>query len=205
MISKRFVLLASAALLVGLAIAGLSLRGEPSWKTSFRVDTDASRLVPPEHLETWIVEGRRDFTVIDLRDPASFEEAHVKGAVNCGSCHESRTVAKRDMAGEGFVDLSKKLVLYTQTGREDIVLPRILRDNPHLYRLAGGYEAWQRDVLAKVDFSTVSGEALEAAKRREALRAYFSGERPVAAPAKLSVTPVKRTGEHKVAAANEGC
>jgi hypothetical protein len=207
--SDRKPLLAAAAvaLLLGGALAAASLRGEPRRRLRYDVDDERSLKVAPAALATWIVEGRRDFAVVDLRDHKEFEKGHVRGAVSCGSCHSSREDGQRAQQGEGFVDLSKKLVLYTDSDLETITLPKALHDNPNLYRLRGGWQGWQRDVLTKRAPDGLSSEAaLEAARRHEAVRAFLTGERPSqATEAKLPVAPIKRSGEHKPAGPSEGC
>jgi rhodanese-related sulfurtransferase len=207
MFDKRSYLFAGALLLLGALIAVASVRGEPQRRLKLQLDTDAARRVEPTALADWIVTGRRDFAIVDMRTAQDFEKGHVRGAVNCGSCHENRAHGEKAMHGEGFVDLSKKLVLYTQTDAEAIVLPRLLHDNPRIYRLAGGWDRWQKDVLSKVSFEGLTdAEALDAAKKRDAVRAFMSGERPATATeAKLPVAPIRRAGEHKAAATSEGC
>lgn len=206
MLDRRAFVFGGVFLALGLAIAAASVRGEPQRRLKFAVEGEAGRVTPRE-LADWMVEGRRDFAVVDMREHAEYARGHVPKAVSCGSCHESRADGDAAQHGDGFVDLSKKLVLYTQTDREQIVVPRVLHDNPNLYRLAGGFEGWQRDVLAKVPLDGLGGEEQAAAARRhEAVRAFLSGERPAAAStAKLPLTPIKRVSEHKPATANEGC
>ena len=196
-----------AALFCAGAIAAVSLRGEPQRRLNFTVEGDRSREVSPQALAGWMIEGRRDFTVVDLRDHADWQRGHVRGAVSCGSCHASRAEGALAQRGENFVDLSKKLVLYTATGAEPVVLPRLFHDNQNLLRLGGGWQAWEREVLAKVPLEGLTDEVeLEAARKHEAIRAFLSGERPaLGEPAKLPVTPIRRSGEHKAAGASEGC
>ena len=207
MLNKRYIAAGSVALLLGLTIAIASIRGEPQQRLTLKVEREASREVEPRELADWIVTGRRDFAVVDMRAAADYAKSHVRGAVNCGTCHENREAGAKAMHGEGFVDLSKKLVLYTQTGAEEVVLPKLLHDNPRIMLLAGGWEGWQKDLLAPVSFEGIGDEdQLLAAKKREAVRAFLSGER--VAPtneAKLPVAPLKRVGEHKTATGSEGC
>jgi rhodanese-related sulfurtransferase len=193
--------------LLGAGVAAASLRGEPQRRATFPLDAPAARRVTPAELAGWIIEGRRDFTVVDLRSRAEFQAGHVRGAVSCGSCHEDRADAKRALAGEGFVDLSKNVVLYTQTGGEPVVVPRILRDSPRVLFLSGGLDGWRRDVLAPVDLASVrTDEDLAAARKRDAVRSFFTGEAAAERPvAKLPVEPLRRTGPHKVGGAAEGC
>lgn len=206
MLSRPVVAFFAVTLVAGTAVAALSLKPVAK-QVKFDLDAKAHRRVQPAELADWIVTGKRDFAVVDLRGDEAFEAGHVKDAVHCGSCHESRKEG-RQAAEEHFIDLSKKLVLYTQTGKERVELPRLLARNPRLYVLDGGYDRWQRDVLAPV---TLGGELdpaeAEAHKRREAVRAFFSGERPgqTAQPARLPVTPIRRDSAHQPAAAHEGC
>ena len=206
MLSRPVVAFFGVTLVAGTAVAALSLRPVEK-RVKFDLDAKAHLRVQPAELADWIVTGKRDFTVVDLRGTEAFDAGHVKDAVHCGSCHESRKEG-RQAAEEHFIDLSKKLVLYTQTGKERVELPRLLARNPRLYVLDGGYDRWQRDVMASV---TVGGELdvdqAEAHKRHEAVRAFFSGERPGqgAQPAQLPVTPIRRENAHQPAAAHEGC
>ena len=198
---------AGAALLCAGAIAAASLRGEPQRRLDFAVEGGRSREVSPQALAGWMIEGRRDFTVVDLREHADWERGHVRGAVSCGTCHASKAEGALAQQGESFVDLSKKLVLYTATDREPVVLPRLFHDNQNLLRLRGGWQAWEREVLDKAPLEgSNDGAEAEASLRHEAIRAFLSGERPaLGAPAKLPVAPIRRSGEHKAAGASEGC
>lgn len=207
MFSKNSMAFAGVLLAAAAVIAAVSLKGEPKRRLSLKVESDASRLVDPAELADWIIAGRRDFAVIDMRSSEQYQRSHIRQAVHCGTCHENKAEGAKAMKGESFVDLSKKLVFYTEGGNEEVELPRVLHDNPRLYRLAGGFARWQKDVLAPVSFEGLSDEdELAAARKREAVRAYFSGERPAPASARLPVAPIRRVGEHKGApAASEGC
>ncbi len=192
----------------GLALASLvvlagALRGEPRYELKSSVQLAASQRVLPGELADWIVSGRRDFALIDMRSPEAFGKDHIRGAVNCGTCHASKQEGRMT---ESFVDLSKKLVIYSEGDGESIQLPKILTKNQQIYRLAGGYEAWKSEVLAPVSFDGVTDEAaLDAARKRDAVRAFMAGERATApVEAKLPVKPVKREAAHGTAAA-EGC
>ncbi len=204
-VSKKAVVFSAVFLVAGVAVAGLSLRGEPKRRLHFGVSQTA-RQVQPRELASWIIEGKRDFAVIDLRGQDDFAKAHVKGAVSCGVCHVDAAQGRKAVQETMFVDLSKKLVLYTAKGDETVELPKLLAKNPRLYMLAGGWEGWQRDVLAPVTFGgEMDAEQLLEKQRLEAVRAYFSGERPTGAPAELPIQPIKRQNAHAPAAAREGC
>jgi rhodanese-related sulfurtransferase len=193
-------------ILVGAAVAGLSLRHAPERRGVRELDLRARPQVRPADLAAWIVEGRRDFVVVDLRSGDDYKKGHIKGAVSCSSCHGSAQEGAASQRGEAFVDLTKKLVLVTDGREQQLALPKILASNPRVASLAGGYPAWQQQILAKVSFGGETDERqLELKKKREALRSYFSGERPTAAPARIPITPVRREGAHKPAVVREGC
>lgn len=204
-LSRQMIAFGVVTLVTGTAVAALSFRPADK-RVKFNLDAAPHLRVSPDELADWIITGRRDFTVVDLRSTESFDGGHVKDAVHCGSCHESRKQG-REAAQEHFIDLSKKLVVYTETGREDVELPRLLAKNPRLYVLDGGFAKWQKDVLAPVSFGgEVDADQVDARKRKDAVRAYFTGERPAAAqPAQLPITPIRREGAHQPAAAHEGC
>jgi hypothetical protein len=206
--SRAALAFAAVLLTASLAVAALSLRGPPARHMKRVVEQRSLLQVPPVELARWIIEGRRDFVVIDLRKDAAYEAGHVRDAVNCGSCHGDRA-AGRQAQVEHFIDLSKKLVLYTDAGDAALELPPIVARNPRLQVLAGGWEAWRRDILAPVVFGgETDRSALEAKLRREAVRAFFAGERldgGSVAPAPAPIVPVKRDGAHKPAGPSEGC
>lgn len=205
-ISKQTIGFVAALVVTSASVAALSLRGEPPRRLRFDVNEEKRPKVKPAELAQWIVEGRRDFAIVDLRAPADYEKAHVRGAVHCGTCHENRAEGQKHQEGDMFVDLSKKLVLYTETGKEPIELPKILAKNPRLYLLDGGFAGWREDVLSPVPFGGETDEAqLDAKKKREALRAFFAGERAnTATPARLPLVPIQRDNAHKPAT-REGC
>lgn len=206
MMTRNRILFAVVVLTSGITVAALASRGPPPRKLKYEVDARTHAVVQPNELAKWIVEGRRDFTVIDLRQPADFEKGHVRSAVNCGHCHANAAEGRAAVDKGDFVDLSKKLVVYTATGTEPVELPKVLARNPNLLLMKDGYAGWERDVLAKVSFEGVTDQdRMNELQQKEALRAFFSGERPSAVTAPLPIAPIRRDTAHKPAAAREGC
>lgn len=206
MMTRNRIIFAIVMLTSGITVAALASKGPPPRKLTYDVDAQSHAEVRPTELAKWIIEGRRDFTVIDLRQPTEFDRGHVKSAVNCGHCHANAAEGRAAVDKGDFVDLSKKLVVYTATGTEPVQLPKVLARNPNLLLLKGGYEGWQHDVLAKVNFEGVSDQdQLNALQQKEAVRAFFSGERPTTVVAPLPLAPIRRDTAHKPAAAREGC
>ncbi len=207
MLTTKRVIFGLVALASGITVAALSAKGPPPRRLRYEVNAAAHRAVTPAELAKWMLEGRRDFTVVDLRTPEQFERGHIRSAVNCGHCHTSREEGRRAVEEGNFVDLSKKLVVYTETGTERVELPKILALNPNLLLLKGGFGAWESDILREVSFEGVADEDQRAElRRREAIRAYFAGERAQSGnTADLPVAPIKRQDAHHPAAAREGC
>lgn len=206
MMTRSRILFAVVVLTSGITVAALASRGPPPRRLTYEVDARSHAEVQPSELAKWIVEGRRDFTVIDLRQPDAFEKGHVRSAVNCGHCHANAAEGRAAVDKGDFVDLSKKLVVYTATGTEPVELPKVLARNPNLLLMKDGYAGWERDVLAKVSFEGVTDQdQMNELRQKEAVRAFFAGERPSAVPAPLPIAPIRRDTAHKPAAAREGC
>jgi rhodanese-related sulfurtransferase len=205
--ARRDLAFAAVLLAGGVAVAAMSLRGEPERARKLKVAQRALGQVAPAELASWIIEGRRDFVVVDLRDDAAYRAAHVRDAVHCGSCHQDAAAGRAAQEGPHFVDLSKKLVVYAADGDAGLELPAIVAKNPRLSVLAGGWEGWRREILAPVAFGgEVDRAEIEAKQRQEAVRAFFAGERPAArAVAPLPIAPIKRDHAHKPAGRAEGC
>lgn len=207
MLNTKRVIFAAVVFASGITVAALSAKGPPPRQLRYEVDAQAHRAVPPGELAKWIVEGRRDFTVIDLRPKEQFEQGHIRSSVHCGHCHESREEGRQAVAGGDFVDLSKKLIVYTETGTERVELPKLLARNPNLWTLRGGWQGWKAEVLSKASLDGVVDDERKAElQRREAVRAFFAGERPTSGnTAVLPIAPIKRQNAHQPAAAREGC
>ena len=195
-----------AVIALGSAVAVAAIGQKPGRSAEAWTPTPAHSVTPAE-LAQWIVEGRRDFVVVDLRPSSAFQAGHVRGAVSCGSCHANRAEGQASQRGESFVDLSKKIVVYTASGTEPVVLPRSMVRSERLIALAGGYDAWAADILAPVRLDGITDpDELGRKRKAEALRAYFSGERAdSAAAAALPIAPIRRDNAHTPARAREGC
>jgi rhodanese-related sulfurtransferase len=170
--------LAAAALLLGVvAIAGNPYRG-----SSVRIDTQELATivgstvdhVTVQELADWIVQGRTDYRLIDLRSEAEFAAYHVPTA-------ESVPIA--DLPGYGL-RRNEKIVLYSEGGIHSAQAWFLLRAQkyPGAYILFGGLEAWKDEVLYPV--APAAGTPQErAAFERAAQVARFFGGGPRAASA----------------------
>ena len=199
--------LAVLFLLVGGVVAVASLGGEPEAMKTFTVAPADARAVSPAELSDWIISGKRDFALVDLRDSAQHETGSIRGAVHCGNCHASKEEGAASMEGDSFVDLSRKLVLFTERGDESVEVPKIIYQNPHLYMLEGGYQAWEAELLAEVSLDAQDRDEVRQDKlKRMAVRDFYLGRNTASSqPAPIVAAPVRRVRPHRAAVADEGC
>jgi len=132
--------------------------------------------VSVEDLAGWIVEGRADFTLVDVRTPADFEAGQIEDASNI-------PIAKL-VTDEALASLprDRKVVVYSngsENAAKATVLLRLSGINAHV--LVGGYNAWHERILnPDISADELNGEDLRVSEQR-ALSCYFVGNREGAA------------------------
>jgi rhodanese-related sulfurtransferase len=130
--------------------------------------------VTPDELADWVVAGRQDYRLIDLRTAAEFAEYHIPQAENVAIT----ALADSDLAR------NEKIVLYSAEGIHSAQAWLLLRAKkfPAVYILLGGLKQWTEQVV----FPESPGEGASPAERidfaRAAERARFFGGAPRAAP-----------------------
>jgi rhodanese-related sulfurtransferase len=131
------------------------------------VSREADHVEAPE-LAAWVVEGRADYRLIDLRTEAEFAQYHIPGAV-------SIPLANLMDAGLGR---QEKLVLYSDGGIHSAQAWLLLKAQgfPAVYMLKGGLEEWKDAVMfpALADNPTPGERARD--ERRRMLSAFFGGQ-----------------------------
>jgi rhodanese-related sulfurtransferase len=178
--------LAFLALTLGtLALASQPHRG-PFVKLDARelalvVEQEVDHVTPTE-LAAWIVEGRADYRLIDLRTGEEYGAYHIPTAEN--------------VPLSGLADFpllrTEKIVLYSEGGIHSAQAWMLLRAQGYdaAYFLLGGLDAWQDEVL----FPTLAADAgpqQRAAFERAAAMAQFFGGQPRAAGSETpSTAPV---------------
>jgi len=95
--------------------------------------------VPPAELAGWIVEGRADYRLIDLRDGTAFADYHLPTAEN---------VPLTDIAEYGLLR-NEKIVVYADGDLPAAQAWLLLRGRGYqgVYTLQGGLDAWKDQVL----------------------------------------------------------
>ena len=144
--------------------------------------------VTPAELAAWIIEGRGDYRLVDIRDEKAFAGYHIPTAENIPLA----TVA------DGALGRTERIVLYGDGGIHAAQAWMVLegRGFTRVYTLLEGLDAWRDEVLYPVTpASPTPGE--QARFERAAQVAKFFGGQPRAASAPGSgpvAMPMPATG-----------
>lgn len=132
--------------------------------------------VSVEELAHWIVEGRGDFELIDVRMPAEFEAGSIPDASNVPI---AKLVTEEALSG---LPRDRKVVVYSNGSENAAKATTLLRlAGVNAQVLVGGYNAWHRRILnPDITAQELDGEAPSISEQR-ALACYFVGERSGAA------------------------
>ena len=123
--------------------------------------------VKPAELAAWIVEGRTDYRLLDLRSEAEFAAYHVPTAENVPVS-----------ALPDFPLLPKeKVVLYSEGGIHAAQAWFLLRAQGHtaVYTVLGGLDGWKDEVLFPVMPADASPQELARFERTAAVARFFGG------------------------------
>jgi rhodanese-related sulfurtransferase len=163
--------LALAALLLGLG----ALLARPERGSRVTLDTrELATLIGQEgdhvtagELAGWIVAGREDYRLIDLRSPKEYAEYHIPSAENLAlaALPDSSLLA------------NEKLVLYSEGGIHASQAWMLLRAKgfKHVYTLKGGLEQWKEDVLFPALAATATPQDRARFERAAAMARFFGG------------------------------
>ena len=138
------------------------------------VERTEDHVTPPE-LAAWIVEGRADYRLVDVRDEKAFAEYHVPGA-------SSVPLAS---VLDGALSRTDKVVLYGDGGVHAAQAWMVLkgRGYPRVYTLQGGLDAWKDQVLFPVMPPSPNAEQQAQFERAAQVARFFGGQpRAAAAP-----------------------
>jgi rhodanese-related sulfurtransferase len=125
-----------------------------------------------EDLAGWLVEGRADFKLIDVRMPEDFESGSIGNAENIPIAQ----LVTPDVLSRLPTD---RMVIVYSNGSENAakatVMLRLSGIDAHL--LTGGYNAWHERILnPDISAEELAGESLQVSTQR-AYSCYFVGER----------------------------
>lgn len=145
--------------------------------------------VSADDLADWIIQGRKDFLLVDVRSQDDFNNGHIDTAENMPLTYlvERRTLEQ--------LPRDRLLVLYsngTDHAGQAAVMLRLA--GLKAYALGGGYNFWQQRIL-NPDLNLVSEEQAAEVEKRRAIACYFAGNyraaggEQAAAPAPAAYTP----------------
>ncbi len=136
--------------------------------------------VSPQELADWIIQGKTDYRLIDLRTEQEFGAYHIPGAEN---------VPLTALADHGL-GMTEKIVLYSEGGIHSAQAWFLLRAKGYraAYMLFGGLEEWKDKVLfPRLAANATPAETVEFAKM-SAVSTYFGGT-PQSGAADSSAAP----------------
>ena len=132
--------------------------------------------VDVHELATWLIQGRRDFFLVDVRDPDEYAAGAIEGASNIPIARLVTPDSIADLPAE------RRVVVYSngsENAAKAVVMLRLSGLSAQL--LVGGYKAWQSRILnPDIPAEAMDGESLQVAEQR-AYACYFVGECPGAA------------------------
>jgi len=161
---------------VALAIGALALFSQPhrgpfvkldARELALVVEQEVDHVTPPE-LAAWIVEGRSDYRLLDLRAEQDFAEYHIPTAEN---------VPLSGLADYPLLR-NEKIVLYSEGGIHAAQAWLLLQAQGYrgVSTVLGGLDGWKDEVL----FPALSADASPAERARferaAALAQFFGGQ-----------------------------
>ena len=162
-------------LLLALLGLGALLIGNPGTGSAVTIDPqELARLVQtetdhvsPEELADWIVQGRSDFRLLDLRSEAEYGAYHIPGAEN---------VAITGLAGYGL-QRNEKIILYSEGGIHSAQAWFLLKAKEYrgVYLLRGGLEGWKDEVLFPRISDAPTPEQASAFEKKRNVSKFFGG------------------------------
>jgi len=129
--------------------------------------------VAPSELAAWIIEGRADYRLVDIRDPQPFAEYHIPTAENVPLA----TVA------DGALGRIDKIVLYGDGGIHAAQAWMVLKGRGYtqVYTLLEGLDAWKDEVLFPVMPANPTPEQQARFERAVPVARFFGGQPRAAA------------------------
>ena len=125
--------------------------------------------VSVDTLADWLIKGRQDFVLIDVRPQKAYEDGHIRSAESWPLTYLLEPDVLRQLPAD------KLIVLYSNGIREAAQAAVMLHlAGIQASSLLGGYNAWDQHILHPDLTATTDDEVLEA-RKREAVACYFAG------------------------------
>jgi len=131
------------------------------------VEQEVDHVTAPE-LAGWIIEGRADYRLLDLRPAADYATYHIPTAENV------------ELTGLADYPLlrNEKIVLYSEGGIHSAQAWMLLRARGYeaVYMVLGGLDAWQDEVLFPSPLPDASPQDRARFERAAQVAKFFGGE-----------------------------
>ncbi len=123
--------------------------------------------VDPQDLADWIIQGRADFRLLDLRTPKEFEEYRIPMAEN---------VSLAELA-DYPIQRNEKIILYSDGGIHSAQAWFLLKARKYrgVYILRGGLEEWKSSILFPVLAERASPEEKADFEKMKEVSKFFGG------------------------------
>ncbi len=159
------VLLGTGALIVGNPGESASISIDPQELAEI-VHREVDHISPDE-LADWIIQGKKDYRLIDLRPESEYTLYHIPGA---------ECVPITGLASAGLLR-NEKIVLYSEGGIHSAQAWFLLRARGYrgVYLLRGGLDAWKDEVLFPALPPGASPADELAFEKRKKVSMFFGG------------------------------
>ena len=123
--------------------------------------------VTPDELAAWIIAGKADYRLIDLRSAQEYEEYHIPTAEN---------IPLASLPDAGLLR-NEKIVLYSEGGIHSAQAWFLLKAQQYrsVYILKDGLDGWKERILFPTLSENAPAEEKAAFEKRRAMSAYFGG------------------------------
>ena len=177
--------LGAAALVLGAVALAATVR--PQRTATVNVKQLLTRVergddhVTPDQLAVWIINGRADYRLIDIRDPAAFATYHIPTAEN----------VPLSQVADGALARSDKIILYGDGGihAAQAWMALVALGYPRVYTLLEGLDAWKDEVLFPVAPANPKPEERARFERAAQIAKFFGGQPRTAAAPGAAATP----------------
>lgn len=124
--------------------------------------------IKPEILADWIIQGKSDFVLIDLRTPDEFEKYSLSEAENIPLVNLT----------DAELYKNQKLLLFSNDNVQSAQGWFLLKSRgfKNVYILDGGIEGWKTNVLFPKQKLNMSKEELALFEKKKAVAFYFGGK-----------------------------
>lgn len=138
--------------------------------------------VSVQELAGWILQGRSDYRLIDLRDPQAYATYHIPPAEN---------IPITDLPGDTLAR-NEKIVLYSDGGIHSAQAWFLLEAQGYrgVYILRGGLDEWNDQILYPTLSANATPEQIAAFEKDRQVSAFFGGTPRLGGTAQESAVPL---------------